>query len=255
MVLRRVEAALALAWKIEASVPGVRDARVSAIGQQEQGPGAPVGDHAKPVPHRGDVHAPSVAAGHRVVVAVVHEEPQLEPDRTARAEDLIANVRRIGARLHPDALLDERVGDRVCPHGRRPVQGEALDRGMAAWLDRAAGPAVSGERERAPVVRDDLVGLGDEERPPQRRIQGGDEQPVVAARQRAGDGARGVATDAVGAEPFPPLRGREIARDLPAPADHASRLFRWSPTRSALAMMVSAGFTAALDGKKLPSTT
>ena len=30
---------------------------------------------------------------------------------------------------------------------------------------------------------------------------------------------------------------------------------RWSPTRSALAMMVSAGFTAPLDGKKLPSTT
>ena len=34
-----------------------------------------------------------------------------------------------------------------------------------------------------------------------------------------------------------------------------SRSSRWSPTRSALAMIVSAGFTAPLDGKKLPSTT
>ena len=34
-----------------------------------------------------------------------------------------------------------------------------------------------------------------------------------------------------------------------------SRSRRWSPTRSALAMIVSAGFTAPLDGKKLPSTT
>ena len=36
---------------------------------------------------------------------------------------------------------------------------------------------------------------------------------------------------------------------------HTSRPLRRSATRSALAMMVSAGFTAALDGKKLPSTT
>src|SRR5215813_14876156 len=33
------------------------------------------------------------------------------------------------------------------------------------------------------------------------------------------------------------------------------RSSRWSPTRSALAMMVKAGFTALLEGKKLPSTT
>src|SRR6266478_924693 len=30
---------------------------------------------------------------------------------------------------------------------------------------------------------------------------------------------------------------------------------RWSPTRNALAMIVSVGFTAALETKKLPSTT
>src|SRR5262245_32996357 len=36
---------------------------------------------------------------------------------------------------------------------------------------------------------------------------------------------------------------------------HPRRSLRWSPTRSALARMVRAGFTAALDGKKLASTT
>src|SRR5262249_33440002 len=36
---------------------------------------------------------------------------------------------------------------------------------------------------------------------------------------------------------------------------HTSRSFRCAPTRSALAMIVSAGLTAAEDGKKLPSTT
>jgi hypothetical protein len=38
---------------------------------------------------------------------------------------------------------------------------------------------------------------------------------------------------------------------LPAP----SRSIKWSPTRSALAMIVKVGLTAALDGKKLASTT
>ena len=38
---------------------------------------------------------------------------------------------------------------------------------------------------------------------------------------------------------------------LPAP----SRSSRWSPTRNALAIIVNVGFTAELDGKKLPSTT
>ena len=35
----------------------------------------------------------------------------------------------------------------------------------------------------------------------------------------------------------------------------ASRSPRWSATRSALAMIVSVGFTAELDTKKLESTT
>src|SRR5262249_44054008 len=48
-------------------------------------------------------------------------------------------------------------------------------------------------------------------------------------------------------------RERQDQRELSAL--HASRSLRWSATRSALAMMVRAGFTAALDGKKLPSTT
>lgn len=51
-------------------------------------------------------------------------------------------------------------------------------------------------------------------------------------------------------------RGAAGARRLsPVVPGQARRALRWSPTRRALAMMVSAGFTAALEGKKLPSTT
>src|SRR5207247_7586348 len=51
-------------------------------------------------------------------------------------------------------------------------------------------------------------------------------------------------------------RGAERQRqDGEARELHCKRSRMWSPTRSALAMMVRAGFTAPLEGKKLPSTT
>ena len=72
----------------------------------------------------------------------------------------------------------------------------------------------------------------------------------------------GVAhAEPVGAEPLARLRHRQPPGDLAAELDHGAsdltprRVFRWSATRRALAMMVRAGFTAALEGKKLPSTT
>ena len=46
----------------------------------------------------------------------------------------------------------------------------------------------------------------------------------------------------------------EYREQRPKPA-HSRRSRMWSPTRIAFAMMVSAGLTAPLDGKKLASTT
>lgn len=53
-------------------------------------------------------------------------------------------------------------------------------------------------------------------------------------------------------EDDPPVASGDPIR---AAGAQPSRAFKWSPTPSALATMVSAGFTAALEGKKLPSTT
>jgi hypothetical protein len=47
---------------------------------------------------------------------------------------------------------------------------------------------------------------------------------------------------------------RWITAHAPGPA-YPMRLSRWSPTRRALAIAVSAGFTAPMLGKKLVSTT
>ena len=49
--------------------------------------------------------------------------------------------------------------------------------------------------------------------------------------------------------------GSPLTRRLVVTAGAPSRSRRWSPTRSALAIAVSDGFTALEDGKKLVSTT
>ena len=255
VVLLGVEPARALGGAVEAAVPRVGDPRLRALGEQQERPRAREGDDPDAVPHGGDVHLPGVAVRAPMVVAVVDEHLELEPHGPPRAQRPVAHVGRIGARLHPDALLDEGVGHGVRPHGRGPVEGEPLDRLPARRVHDPAGPAVGREGPGEPVVLDGLVHVRHEQRAPERRRERRDEQAVVAARQRARDRARREAAEAVGAEPLAPLGGGEVARDLAAPVDHASRSTRWSATRSALAMIVSAGFTAALDGKTLASTT
>ena len=77
------------------------------------------------------------------------------------------DVRRVGARLHQDALLDERVGgvgDRVRPHRRRAVQGEALAGTVALRIGEAADA----------VGAEPLAALGD-------GAQKWDDSPIPAA--------------------------------------------------------------------------
>ena len=50
-------------------------------------------------------------------------------------------------------------------------------------------------------------------------------------------------------------RSVNVRSSSPAVAPQPSRSIRWSPTRRALAMAVSDGFTAPMLGKKLVSTT
>ena len=142
MILDRVEPALALTGKVEVPVPGMSDPRFRAIGQQQQRRGAVERRHAEPVLDRRHVHLPAVAAGGPVIVAVVHEHLEFEREAAACSQHTIADVRRVGALLHPDTLLDERVGDRVGPHRGRPLEGEAFDRPVPVGLDRVPGPAV-----------------------------------------------------------------------------------------------------------------
>src|SRR5207247_2783337 len=94
------------------------------------------------------------------------------------------------------------------------------------------------EVEHPGVERDRTVHVGHRER--DRTDRGDRGRPRRQRDPLAGAGLLG-----------PERRGAERQRqDNEARELHCKRSRMWSPTRSALAMMVRAGFTAPLDGKK-----
>ena len=82
--------------------------------------------------------------------------------------------------------------------------------------DGAAAPAIRGEREILTRHARGFLDLCNQQRPADRRTERGDQQAVIAARQHAGDGARGVTADAVGDQPFARAGRGEIAGDFAA---------------------------------------
>ena len=121
------------------------------------------------------------------------------------------------------------------------------------------GEAVSRQRRlRERVVAEDRLG-------PVHRIAGADvsydrrgSTLYAAAVLLDAETLHTIATASVVAEAaFPYLPGFLALREAPAVAEATARsvVVMWSATRSACAAMVSAGFTAAEEGRKLASTT
>jgi hypothetical protein len=65
------------------------------------------------------------------------------------------------------------------------------------------------------------VGFREHQMPTERRIHRRHQQAVIATGQRAGDGSRRIAAEAVGEPPFAALRLHEVAADLSTKADES----------------------------------
>ena len=237
IVVDGVEPALGLAGEAIPQIPLVRRRSRGPFGEHGEWPGALVGRDAQPVRDGVDRHAPAAGMGARVEVAVVHHRLEGERGGRAAAQQRVAHVGRIGARLHPDALFDLGVGARERPHRRGAVEAEALDQPVAVRSERPVRPAIGVELPRRAPVLDRLVQLGDEERAAHGRLQRGHEQPVIAAGQESRDGARGESPDAVGAEPLPRLGRVEAAAGLTA--DVEERAVPADPLASADASLMA----------------
>ena len=83
-------------------------------------------------------------------------------------------------------------------------------------IDRAAGPVMGGERETLSGIVGNFVDGRNELRAPQRRLQSGDEQPVIAASLAAADRAGSVSTDSIGDKPLARFGSSKIATNLAA---------------------------------------
>ena len=156
----------------------VCSARASAPGARIATGAAPAkATTRRPPVTTGDFHAPAVAAGGGVVVAIVHQGAEREGQRAGGPDHSIGQVGRVRAGLHPHALLEQRVGARVestpawcrragtvrgrgSPAGRRRRRRQQLvesacvrrrrtRRPLRAWRPPGCGPAGAAARRRA----------------------------------------------------------------------------------------------------------
>ena len=170
----------------------------------------------------GDVLEPAVVALHcgRRAARMIEVLPELDPLAAKRERDDPDPPGGDAGQLVPLLAADRRVTDRA--------EGQQ-------FLVEAAGPVDVGNGQRHAGN-----GKGNDAASTRGLLLSGDGDATAIPRLGVLRGDR--------------RRNGQQRRDQECPL-HARRSSRWSPTRSALAMMVSAGFTAALEGKQLPSTT
>ena len=113
-------------------------------------------------------------------------------------------------------LLELRVAEGVPPHGHRPLQLKILDQRVAVRCDGSAGPAIGPQRIFSAVVAGNFIDLSHQHRAAHRRLQSGNQQSMVAARQIPADGARGKPADTVGHQPFTLLGHFQHSADFAA---------------------------------------
>ena len=131
MILAVIEATIALDCKIEVVIPLVRWFGCGRQTKQTKWRRTFKGDDADAMLDRIDIHPPAAGVRASVVIAVVDERFDLQAHRAIPAHELVGDVRPVGALLHPDALFNQRIGERVDPDGIRAFEPETFDQAMS----------------------------------------------------------------------------------------------------------------------------
>src|SRR5208283_3635067 len=101
-----------------------------------------------------------------------------------------------------NALLDERIGERIAPARNAVLDREGLDVDESAWIDRAAREFIRVEMVEMPVVLEAHFHLGDEQRTLDGRRAARNQKSMIATRIRAAHRPAGIAALDVRDEPF-----------------------------------------------------
>ena len=162
--------------------------------------------------------------GLAMMVTIIDQQPDTQREggraQFGARQKAPGDMGRVGSLFEPDARFDTDQSDGEQPDGDRAIEMKGFEVDMTSRADCAATPAIGKERPARLPIDEVGIGLGPDKPAAERRLDGRDQQPVIAPGQAAGDGAAGIGAEPIGKPPLAALRLLQIAADGTAEADH-----------------------------------
>ena len=162
--------------------------------------------------------------GLAMMVTIIDQQPDTQREggraQFGARQKAPGDMGRVGSLFEPDARFDTDQSDGEQPDGDRAIEMKGFEVDMTSRADCAATPAIGEERPARLAIDEVGIGLGPDKPAAERRLDGRDQQPVIAPGQAAGDGAAGIGAEPIGKPPLAALRLLQIAADGTAEADH-----------------------------------
>ena len=219
VVLAGIEAAILLKRQKIIAVPVVPRFDGDFAARKIEGGRSVERSNFDPIPDVFDLHLPIAGVRRGMVVAVVDERFAFKFQDVACPDQGVLHKRGVLPLSHPNAFLKQRITDRESPNGRCALQMKALDVHVAFRFNRAAHPPICREWKIFAVVTGCFIEFRNHLRSPDRWVEGGEQESVVAAGQIAADRSGGEAADSVGDEPLALFRLFEGAAGFAAETD------------------------------------
>ena len=216
--------------QVEIAVPVAARLDLSAGGGNRQ---------SKPARHRDgqidalgvDLRIEPVLPGVAMMVAAVGEKRDGKRGISDIPVQTPSDTDRVGARLHPDAMLDQNAAAAETPDWNSAVEMEAFEQPVALRIDRTASPAVGEQRITLRSEAQRRIRLGKNQHPAERRIDRRDQQPVIAPGQAQRDRTAGITAASVGDPPFAAFVRGEIVEFGRSKADRYEAVERIAACR------------------------
>ncbi len=149
-----------------------------------------------------DLHGPIIAMGIAVKIAVIDKRLQGQRHRFTSVAHGVADIGGIAARFHPNPLLKAHISTGIAPDGGCAFEVKLFEVEIAVGVKGLICPAVGKEGEGVACILDAGVYFTDEQGAAEGRVEGGDQQTMVATGEQACDRTSGEAACAVGDKPF-----------------------------------------------------
>ncbi len=118
-----------------------------------------------------DLHPPVARMRRAVIIAIIHQRLQRNFRRRRSSQQRVLHVRRVFSVLHPYALFQQRIRQRIRPHRRHAFQTKTLDAQKSFRIGDAAHPLMRRKRVVRPRVANNLIHSRNQLHPSNRRLQ------------------------------------------------------------------------------------